>query len=101
LTDAAKTVDTCGVLYLHGLPGIFGGIAALFVVSGINIGAQLSGILVTVVIAACSGLVSGKMIAVLGRKMVPYDDSEEFEGEEIDEEDMELQPVIASEDGVA
>jgi len=29
LTDAAKTVDTCGVLYLHGLPGIFGGIAAL------------------------------------------------------------------------
>jgi len=101
LTDAAKTVDTCGVLYLHGLPGIFGGIAALFVVSGINVGAQISGILITVVIAACSGLISGKVIAVLGRRMVPYVDSEEFEGEEIEEDDFEMQPVIASEDGIA
>jgi len=101
LTDAAKTVDTCGVLYLHGLPGIFGGIAALFVVGGINVGAQLTGIVVTVVIASCTGLLSGKLIAVLGRRMVPYLDSEEFEGEEIEEEELALQPVIASEDGVA
>lgn len=101
LTDAAKTVDTCGVLYLHGLPGIFGGIAALFVVSGINFGAQLTGIVVTVVIAACSGLITGKVIAVLGRRMVPYVDAEEFEGEESEEEELVMQPVIASEDGVA
>lgn len=98
LTDAAKTVDTCGVLYLHGLPGIFGGIAALFVVSGINVGAQLSGILVTVVIAACSGLLSGKVIAALGRRMVPYVDAEEFEGEEFAEGDIEMQPVVATSD---
>jgi ammonium transporter Rh len=96
LTDAAKTVDTCGVLYLHGLPGLFGGIAALFVVSGINFGAQLTGILVTVAIAACSGLVTGKLIAALGRRVVPYADAEEFEGEEIGED--EPQPAIAASD---
>lgn len=101
LTDAAKTVDTCGVLYLHGLPGIFGGIAALFVISGINVGAQLSGILVTISIAACSGLLSGKVIAAMGRRMVPYVDAEEFEGEEIDAEDIDMQPVVATEDGLA
>jgi len=101
VTDAAKTVDTCGVLYLHGLPGLFGGIAALFVVSGINFGAQLTGILITVIIAASTGLASGKVIAVLGRRMVPYVDAEEFEGEEIEDEDIDLQPVIATEDGIA
>ncbi|GAM08157.1 ammonium transporter Rh type B [Geobacter sp. OR-1] len=99
LTDAAKTVDTCGVLYLHGLPGLFGGIAALFVVSGINFGAQLTGILVTVVIAACSGLVTGKLVAALGRRAVPYVDSEEFECEEI--EQSEPQTVIATGDLIA
>ena len=31
---ATKKVDTCGVMYLHGLPGIMGGLAALFVVHG-------------------------------------------------------------------
>src|SRR5512133_1057230 len=81
LTDRTKKVDTCGVLYLHGLPGILGGIAALFVVSGINIGAQLTGILITVVIATGSGLISGRVIAVLGRRTEPYLDDEEFEGE--------------------
>lgn len=96
LTDAAKTVDTCGVLYLHGLPGIFGGIAALFVVSGINFRAQLSGILVTVVIAACTGLITGKVIAALGRRTEPYVDAEEFECE--DGEESEEQSCIATSD---
>lgn len=79
LTEKAKTVDTCGVLYLHGLPGLFGGLAALFVVTGIDFGAQLTAILVTVVIAAGTGLLSGKVIALLGRRAMPYLDSEEFE----------------------
>lgn len=82
LTDMSKKVDTCGVLYLHGLPGLFGGIAALFIVSGIDVGAQLAGILVTVALAASTGLLSGKVIASLGRRSVPYADAEEFEGEE-------------------
>src|SRR5512133_2314076 len=98
LTDLTRKVDTCGVLYLHGLPGILGGIAALFVVSGINIGAQLTGIVVTVIIAACSGLVTGKMIAALGRRSVPYVDAEEFEGE-VEEE--AAQPVNAIADLIA
>jgi ammonium transporter Rh len=83
LTGLIKTVDTCGVLYLHGLPGILGGIAALFVAGGINIGAQLTGILVTVVIAAGAGLISGKVLAALGTRLEPYLDAEEFEGEEL------------------
>jgi ammonium transporter Rh len=78
LTNVTRRVDTCGVLYLHGLPGLLGGIAALFIASGINIAAQLTGILVTMVIAAASGLVSGKMLAQFGRKLEPYLDEEEF-----------------------
>jgi len=92
LTDLTRKVDTCGVLYLHGLPGLLGGIAALFVVSGINYGAQLTGILVTVVLAAGSGLISGKVIAVLGRRSAAYLDNEEFDGEEIEQD--EDQPCI-------
>ena len=81
LTGMTKKVDTCGVLYLHGLPGLLGGVAALFVVSGINFGAQLTGILITVVLAASTGLISGKVIAALGRRSEPYLDDEEFDGE--------------------
>jgi ammonium transporter Rh len=88
LTGITRKVDTCGVLYLHGLPGLLGGIVALFVVSGINVGAQLTGILITVVLAAGTGLISGKVIAALGRRSEPYLDDEEFDGEacELDEE---------------
>ena len=81
LTDLTQKVDTCGVFYLHGLPGLLGGIAALVVVSGINFGAQLTGILVTIIIAAIAGLISGKVIAFLGCRSVPYVDTEEFDGE--------------------
>jgi ammonium transporter Rh len=98
LTDMTKKVDTCGVLYLHGLPGLLGGFAALFVVSGINFGAQLTGILVTVVLAAGSGLISGKVIAVLGRRSEAYLDDEEFEGEAGDPD--EDQPCIAAVESV-
>lgn len=77
-TNVTKRVDTCGVLYLHGLPGLLGGIAALFIASGINIVVQLTGILVTVVIACASGLASGKILALFGRRLEPYLDEEEF-----------------------
>lgn len=78
LTDSIKKVDTCGVFYLHGMPGLFGGISALAVVSGINFGAQLIGILVTVLLASAGGLISGKVIAAMGRRSAPYLDDEEF-----------------------
>lgn len=94
LTDLTKKVDTCGVLYLHGLPGLFGGFAALFVVSGINFVAQLSGILITVALAAGGGLIGGKVIALLGRRTMPYVDEEEFEGE-ICEPDEDNAGIVA------
>jgi hypothetical protein len=69
--------------------GLLGGLTALFVVSGIDFAVQLSAILVTVVIAAVTGLFSGKVLAVLGRRITPYVDSEEFEEEEGGEEEGE------------
>lgn len=73
-----KIVDTCGVSNLHGLPGIFGGLCAIVVIHGIDIGSQLLGILVTVVIAVISGLISGKVISLFGKSQVLYNDVAEF-----------------------
>ena len=74
-----KIVDTCGVSNLHGIPGIFGGLAAIFVVDGIDAGAQLKGILVTVVLAIIAGLLSGKIISLFGKTEEIYIDAAEFE----------------------
>lgn len=98
LTDLTRTVDTCGVFYLHGLPGLLGGVAALVVVSGIDVGAQLSGIIVTISIAVGAGFISGKVIAALGNRSEPYVDSEEFQGVQPTlragfEQDMVYRPV--------
>ena len=73
-----KIVDTCGVSNLHGLPGIFGGLCAIVVIHGIDVGSQLLGILVTVVIAVISGLISGKVISLFGKSQVLYNDVAEF-----------------------
>jgi ammonium transporter Rh len=79
ITRATGKVDTCGVLYLHGLPGLLGGVAAFFVVDGIDAGAQAAGLVATVVAASAFGLLTGKVLALFGRRTVPYADSEEFE----------------------
>jgi ammonium transporter Rh len=73
-----KLIDTCGVSNLHGWPGLFGGLAALPIVKGLNIGNQLFGIAITIVIAIIGGLIVGKILPILGRKTEPYDDAEEF-----------------------
>jgi len=75
---AIKKVDTCGVMYLHGLPGIMGGLAALFVVHGLNPGVQLAGIGLMIAIALITGYVVGKILSLFGRRVEPYVDSEEF-----------------------
>lgn len=78
LEEILRKKDTCGVLYLHGLPGLFGGIIALLVVQGINPVAQIMGIVITLVISVTTGFVIGKILLLLGRRKEPYIDSEEF-----------------------
>ncbi len=75
---AIKKIDTCGVLHLHGLPGLFGGLVAMIAVNGISKSAQIEGIIITVILAILSGLIVGKILAMFGRRTVPYTDSEEF-----------------------
>lgn len=70
--------DTCGVMYLHGLPGLLGGLAAMFVVSGMNYLAQITGILVSLTIALIAGFVAGKILVISGRRTEPYVDEEEL-----------------------
>ncbi|MCQ4575466.1 MAG: ammonium transporter [Candidatus Brocadiales bacterium] len=82
LQGMVKGIDTCGVTNLHGWPGIFGGLVAVFVVADINKAAQLKGILIAVVLALIAGYIAGKLLASFGRRTVPYVDSEEFGVEE-------------------
>jgi ammonium transporter Rh len=78
-----KKIDTCGVMYLHGLPGLWGGIAAVFVVSGIDQAAQIEGIVIAMALAVVTGLVAGGVVALTGRRTKPYDDAREFIVEDI------------------
>ena len=78
LQKLVKGIDTCGVMYLHGLPGLLGGIAAVFVVKGIVV-TQFAGIGITVVIAVLAGFIAGKVLSLFGRRTEPYLDSEEIE----------------------
>ncbi|MCX6273361.1 MAG: hypothetical protein NTU44_19500 [Bacteroidetes bacterium] len=73
-----KLIDTCGVTNLHGLPGLMGGLAALPVLKMVDSGGQLLGILVTIVVAFVTGIITGKILPLLGRKDEVYDDADEF-----------------------
>ncbi|MCX6247618.1 MAG: ammonium transporter [Bacteroidetes bacterium] len=79
-----KTVDTCGVTNLHGLPGLFGGLIAIPVVFGLSAVAQLTGIAITIVLAIGAGLISGKVISLFGQRKEVYSDVEEFVDAEAD-----------------
>jgi ammonium transporter Rh len=78
LQNIFKFVDTCGVHNLHGMPGILGGIIAVFVVPGIVV-PQLVGILFTVVLALVSGVGIGFVVRLTGNKKDAYEDGSEFE----------------------
>lgn len=78
LQKKIEKIDTCGVMYLHGLPGLMGGIAAMFVVGGLNAKTQLTGIIIAVAIALTTGYISGLILSLLGRRLEAYVDAEEF-----------------------
>ena len=63
---------------LHGLPGLMGGIAAIFVVKDINAAAHLKSILVTIAVSLVTGYVVGVVLSLFGRRAEAYVDSEEF-----------------------
>ncbi len=50
----------------------------MFIVSGISVRAQMTGIIVSVLLAVMTGFVTGKVVALVGRRENPYLDSEEF-----------------------
>ncbi len=76
LEQLIKGTDTCGINNLHGMPGILGGLTAIFI-SG-NLGIQLGGIIVTMLVAFVGGKITGIIISLLGQKKVPYSDEDEF-----------------------
>jgi len=78
LQKILKSVDTCGVLNLHGWPGLMGGIAAVFVVNGIDKSVQFKGIGISIIVAIVTGFITGKILLSFGRRNRSYLDSEEF-----------------------
>jgi len=82
LQGKVKKIDTCGVLHLHGIPGIFGGLVAIVAVSDIDAGTQLLGLAITCIIALSTGLATGAVLSLTGRRHEAYTDAEEFELEE-------------------
>jgi ammonium transporter Rh len=77
-------VDTCGVHNLHGMPGVFGGLVAMTLVAFPLW--QLTGIVMTVVIAVTMGVIVGFIVSRIGRKQTPYDDKDEFYNSEDNQE---------------
>lgn len=77
LESKMKLIDTCGVHNLHGMPGLLGGLCAIFVVPGIA-GVQLTGIAITLVIAVIGGAIAGAIIRGTGTTEQAYEDCHEF-----------------------
>ena len=89
LQGRIKKTDTCGVLYLHGLPGLLGGLAAVVFVK--SRGLQLEGIAISIAIALTTGFIVGKILSAFGKRAEPYTDQEEL----LVEQEAQPEPVEA------
>lgn len=76
LEKVIRGADTCGINNLHGMPGILGGLVAVFITG--NVGTQLLAIVINVVIAFACGRITGSLISLLGKKEETYNDKDEF-----------------------
>ena len=76
-------IDTAGVHNLHGMPGVFGGLVAMTLVSFPLW--QFTGIVLTVVFALIMGIIVGFIVSKLGRIEIPYDDTGEFNDSDYNE----------------
>jgi len=80
LQKLIKGTDTCGINNLHGMPGILGGVVAVFITG--KAGTQLLGIVVTLCVAFIGGRITGMILNLFGKKEIPYSDEDEFFVEE-------------------
>lgn len=79
---ALKGIDTCGVHNLHGMPGMLGGLAAIFIAQNVVPGLQIKGVFVTFIIAWITGLAAGTIVSLFGYRKQSYEDAVEFIVEE-------------------
>jgi len=79
---ALKGIDTCGVHNLHGMPGILGGLAAIFIAENVVPGLQIKGVFITFIVAWITGLAAGTVVSLFGYRKDSYNDAVEFIVEE-------------------
>ncbi|HLE87142.1 MAG TPA: hypothetical protein VI727_05725, partial [Candidatus Brocadiaceae bacterium] len=79
---ALKGIDTCGVHNLHGMPGMLGGLAAIFIAENVVPGSQIKGVFVTFIVAWITGLAAGTVVSLFGYRKDSYNDAVEFIVEE-------------------
>ncbi len=79
---ALKGIDTCGVHNLHGMPGMLGGLAAIFIAQNVVPGLQIKGVFITFIIAWITGLAAGTIVSLFGYRKQSYEDGVEFIVEE-------------------